>query len=201
MKKIIIATKNSGKVKEFQAFFEKNGYEVLSLLDISGAPDIEETGSTFKENALLKAEGIANVLNEIVIADDSGLSVDALDGEPGIFSARYAGIHKNDLDNINKVLHELSGIQASKRTARFHCALALAVPSKSTIVVEGICEGHITKEPMGTNGFGYDPIFIPKELYQTMAQLSKEEKNKISHRAHALKKLREQINSSLVNLG
>lgn len=195
MKKIIIATKNKGKVREFHYLFQSMGFEVLSLLDIKDAPDIEESGTTFQENAILKAEGIANILNEIVIADDSGLSIDAIDGKPGVFSARYAGLHKSDLDNMNKVLLELNNIPMPDRTARFHCALALTIPSSRTLVVEGICEGLITNKPVGENGFGYDPIFFIKEAGKTMAELTKEEKNEISHRALALKKLEKEINS------
>src|SRR5690606_10578331 len=110
-------------------------------------------------------------------------------GKPGVYSARYAGEHKSDLDNLNKVLEELKGVPKQKRTARFHCALALAIPGEKTQIVEGTCEGQITEQPVGDNGFGYDPIFYVPELEKTMAELSKDEKNKISHRGHALRKL------------
>jgi XTP/dITP diphosphohydrolase len=189
VKEVIIATKNAGKVKEFQTLFAEKEVEVKSLLDFENAPDVEETGETFAENAILKAETIANYLNKVVIADDSGLVVDALDGKPGVYSARYAGEHKNDKENIAKVLEELKGVPFEKRTARFHCALAVAIPRQRTVVVEGTCEGYIAEAPTGTNGFGYDPIFYVPEKQKTMAELSKEEKNKISHRANALKKL------------
>ncbi|MBA2871658.1 XTP/dITP diphosphohydrolase [Anoxybacillus calidus] len=189
MKEVIIATKNAGKVKEFQTLFAEKEVEVKSLLDFENAPDVEETGETFAENAILKAETIANYLNKVVIADDSGLVVDALNGKPGVYSARYAGEHKNDKENIAKVLEELKGVPFEKRTARFHCALAVAIPRQRTVVVEGTCEGYIAEAPTGTNGFGYDPIFYVPEKQKTMAELSKEEKNKISHRANALKKL------------
>lgn len=192
MKRIIIATKNKGKVKDFEVLFEKRGYKVVSLLDLPDSPDIEETGDTFRENAILKAEGIAAIVNEIVIADDSGLAIDALGGRPGVFSARYAGEQKNDADNMQKVLTELEGV--TNRNASFHCALAMAIPSRATIVVEGTCNGVINEEPIGENGFGYDPIFFVPEKNKTMAQLSKEEKNEISHRADALKKLEDQLN-------
>jgi XTP/dITP diphosphohydrolase len=195
LKKIIIATKNSGKVTEFQALFQKFGFEVLSLLDITNSPDIEETGKTFKENAILKAEEISAALNEMVIADDSGLSIDYLLGRPGIMSARYAGLDKNDVNNMMKVLQELEGVQVFDRTARFHCALALAIPSRPTIVVEGLCEGIITTEPIGENGFGYDPIFFLKDEQKTMAELTKAEKNRVSHRANALFKLEKKFSS------
>jgi XTP/dITP diphosphohydrolase len=189
VREIIIATKNAGKVKEFQTLFAEKEVEVKSLLDFENAPDVEETGETFAENAILKAETISNYLNKVVIADDSGLVVDALDGKPGVYSARYAGEHKNDEENIAKVLEELKGVPFEKRTARFHCALAVSIPCQRTVVVEGTCEGYIAGAPTGTNGFGYDPIFYVPEKQKTMAELSKEEKNKISHRANALKKL------------
>jgi XTP/dITP diphosphohydrolase len=189
VKEVIIATKNAGKVKEFQTLFAEKAVKVKSLLDIEDAPDVEETGETFAENAILKAETIANYLNKVVIADDSGLAVDALGGKPGVYSARYAGEHKNDKENMAKVLEELNGVPFEQRTARFHCALAVAIPNQRTVVVEGTCEGYIAEAPTGTNGFGYDPIFYVPEQQKTMAELSKEEKNKISHRANALKKL------------
>jgi XTP/dITP diphosphohydrolase len=189
VKEVIIATKNAGKAKEFQSLFAEKGIEVKSLLDFDHVPDIAETGKTFAENAVLKAEAIANYFNKIVIADDSGLAVDVLDGKPGVYSARYAGEQKNDQANMEKVLAELKGIPFEQRTARFHCALAVAIPQGRTVVVEGTCEGYITEEPRGTNGFGYDPIFYVPDQQKTMAELSKEEKNKISHRANALKEL------------
>jgi XTP/dITP diphosphohydrolase len=192
VKEIIIATKNKGKVKDFEVLFNERGYQVSSLLDFPEISDVEETGSTFVENAILKAEEIAEALNKMVIADDSGLSIDALDGRPGVYSARYAGEEKSDRNNIEKVLEELEGVPTETRTARFHCALALAIPNEKTLIVEGTCEGMITEKPEGENGFGYDPIFFVKEQNKTMAQLTSAEKSKISHRANALKKL-EQI--------
>ncbi|WP_053367311.1 XTP/dITP diphosphatase [Bacillus sp. FJAT-27245] len=189
MEEIIIATKNPGKAKEFEAIFTERGVKVLTLLDFPDAPDVEETGTTFAENAILKAETISQKLGKPVIGDDSGLIVDALDGRPGIFSARYAGEQKNDEANIDKVLSELNGVPEEKRTARFFCALAMAVPGEETITVEGTCEGRILEERRGTNGFGYDPVFYVTELGRAMAELSKDEKNAISHRANALKAL------------
>ncbi|MFC4184783.1 XTP/dITP diphosphatase [Saccharococcus thermophilus] len=192
MKQVIIATKNAGKTREFQALLGKRGVEVKSLLDFPDCPDVEETGSTFAENAILKAEAMARYFNTMVIADDSGLSIDALGGRPGVYSARYAGEEKNDQKNIAKVLSELEGVPFAKRTARFHCALAVAAPGRRTTVVEGTCEGYITEKPQGENGFGYDPIFYIPQKGKTMAQLSAEEKNQISHRAKALEKLDKQ---------
>ncbi|MFC4320994.1 XTP/dITP diphosphatase [Litchfieldia salsa] len=194
MKEIIIATKNKGKVKDFEQLFKTKGFVVKSLLDYPEITDVEETGETFAENAKLKSQQISTLFNRIVIADDSGLSIDALNGEPGIYSARYAGEEKNDGSNIEKVLDRLEGVPQDKRTARFHCALSVTVPNQETYVVEGTCEGVITTKPEGKNGFGYDPIFYIPEQNKTMAELSSEEKNKISHRANALKKLQVTIN-------
>lgn len=189
MKEIMIATKNRGKVKEFRDLFASRGVDVKSLVDYPNIEDIEETGVTFAENAQIKAETIAKKLHIPVIADDSGLAIDYLDGRPGVYSARYAGEHKNDLDNLNKVLDELAAVPDEQRTARFHCALALAIPGEKTQIVEGTCEGIITDKPIGENGFGYDPIFFVSEKGKTMAELSKDEKNQISHRGNALRKL------------
>ncbi|KAA6454572.1 XTP/dITP diphosphatase [Bacillus atrophaeus] len=189
MKEAIIATHNPGKVKEFKDILAPKGYDVKSLADIGFLEEIEETGHTFEENAVLKAEAVAKAVNKMVIADDSGLSVDNLGGSPGVYSARYAGEQKDDTANINKVLQELKGIEKEQRTARFRCALAVSIPGEETKTVEGHVEGYIAEEPKGENGFGYDPIFIVKDKDKTMAELTSDEKNKISHRANALKKL------------
>lgn len=195
LKEIIIATKNKGKAKEFEQMFSTKGYKVLTLLDFPELQDVEETGTTFEENAILKAEAIATKLAKTVIADDSGLVVDALDGKPGIFSARYSGEEKNDDANIDKVLAELESVPDSERTARFYCALAIANPNQEPVTVFGTCEGMILQERRGANGFGYDPIFFSLEKNKSMAELSASEKNLISHRAKALRKLDEQFNS------
>ncbi|ADF41512.1 XTP/dITP diphosphatase [Priestia megaterium] len=189
MREIIIATKNAGKVKDFETLFSPKGFKVKSLLDFPEIEDVEETGVTFAENATLKAEAISSALNKPVIADDSGLAIDALNGEPGVYSARYAGENKDDNANIEKVLQKLNDVPFEKRTARFHCALAIAVPGKRTEIVEGTCEGHILEEKRGENGFGYDPIFFVEKWRCSMAELTKEQKNQISHRANALKRL------------
>ncbi|WP_081638349.1 XTP/dITP diphosphatase [Bacillus halotolerans] len=189
MKEAIIATHNPGKVKEFKEILEPKGYEVKSLAEIGFTDEIEETGHTFEENAILKAEAVAKAVNKMVIADDSGLSVDNLGGRPGVYSARYAGEQKDDQANIDKVLSELRGIEKEQRTARFRCALAVSIPGEETKTVEGHVEGYIAEEPKGEYGFGYDPIFIVKDKDKTMAELTSDEKNKISHRADALKKL------------
>ncbi|MBD3108394.1 XTP/dITP diphosphatase [Bacillus sp. AGMB 02131] len=191
MKKIIIATGNKGKAREFATLFSPLGYDVLTLHDLEGATDVEETGSTFEENAILKAEALCEQFNTMVISDDSGLMIDALDGRPGVYSARYAGEQKNDDDNIDKVLEELKGVPEEKRTARFYCALAVAIPGQETITVSGTVEGRIANARQGENGFGYDPVFYVPTLGKMMAELKPEEKNAISHRANALKKLKE----------
>lgn len=189
MKKIIIATKNKGKAKDFEALFGPLGYEVLTLHDVANDMDVEETGTTFEENALLKATALANHLQTMVIADDSGLEIDALDGRPGIYSARYAGEEKSDEANIDKVLEELKDIKESERTARFVCAIAVAFPKGDPFTVRGTCEGVIAQERKGTNGFGYDPIFFVPAENKMMAELSAEEKGAISHRGNALQLL------------
>jgi XTP/dITP diphosphohydrolase len=188
MKQIIIATKNKGKATEFKQFFSGYDIEAMSLLDMQRTiPDVEETGVTFEENAALKAEQMAAFFGKPVLADDSGLIIDALDGRPGIYSARYAGPAKNDQANMEKVLKELQPVTAmEKRTARFICVLAIAVPDRKTIFQKGYCEGTIAFSEVGENGFGYDPIFIPKGYQVTMAQLSAEVKNSISHRNNAI---------------
>lgn len=198
MKKIIIATQNKGKANEFEQMFAPRGYKVLTLLDFPELADIEETGATFEENAILKAEAISQELGKMVIADDSGLVVDALDGKPGVFSARYAGEKKNDEANIDKVLQEMTNVPNQERMARFYCALAIAIPDQKTVTVFGTCEGLILHERRGVNGFGYDPIFFSLDENRSMAELSPSEKNKISHRAKALKKLDEVFDSLLV---
>lgn len=188
-KRVIIATKNKGKAKEFQHMFAPYGYEVQTLLDLPHIDDVEETGVTFEENAILKAETVAEELGALVIADDSGLSIDAIEGRPGVYSARYAGEEKSDEANMEKVLGELESVDESDRTARFYCVLAIAGPDMETKTVTGTCEGMILREKRGTNGFGYDPIFFVPSLDKTMAELTQKEKSRISHRGHALEKL------------
>ncbi|TFJ93964.1 XTP/dITP diphosphatase [Lentibacillus salicampi] len=190
MKEIVIATKNPGKVKEFKTFFAEYAIDAVSLPELSREiNDIEETGSTFEENAALKAEQIAELLQIPVLADDSGLVIDALAGRPGVFSARFAGEPKDDQANIDKALHELQGVETVDRTARFVCVLAVAIPGETTQFKKGYCEGSIARVQAGHNGFGYDPVFIPDGYTETMAQLSSDEKNQISHRSNAIRQL------------
>ncbi|MBP2099179.1 ribonuclease PH [Enterococcus rivorum] len=191
-KVIVIATRNQGKAKEFAAIFNEKGYQVKTLLDYPDLPEVEETGKTFEENARLKAETISAILKQPVLADDSGLIVDALNGMPGIYSARFAGQPSNDASNNAKLLHELTGIPQEKRTARFHCTLAFAAPDKDSLVVEDEWEGFVGTIPRGENGFGYDPLFIVSEEGKTAAELSDETKNKLSHRGKAVAKLKQE---------
>ncbi len=188
-KEILIATKNKGKAKEFEEMFSQKGYKVKTLLDYPEIPDVEETGTTFEENARLKAETISKQFNSIVLADDSGLKVDALNGNPGVYSARYAGENKSDASNNAKLLHELYDVPKEKRGAQFHCTLVLASPTQDSLVVVGELEGEIGSIPRGENGFGYDPLFYVPAFDKMMAELSPEEKNKISHRGKAIEKL------------
>lgn len=188
-KSILIATRNKGKAKEFEALFNKKGYTVKTLLDYPEIEDVEETGTTFKENALLKAETIAKELNALVLADDSGLVVDILHGQPGVYSARYAGEEKNDAKNNAKLLNELADYNDNERQAHFHCSLALAHPTKGSLVIDGRLDGEIAGVPRGENGFGYDPLFYLPEKGKTLAECSNTEKNQISHRANALRNL------------
>lgn len=199
MNEIIIATKNKGKVKEFEHLFKAYDVKVKSLLELNEQiPDIEETGNTFRGNARLKAEQIAKILNKPVLADDSGLAVDALAGAPGVFSARYAGEPTDDKRNYEKVLEKLKNVPENERSARFVSVLAFAIPGEETIFEEGHCEGEITRNPAGENGFGYDPIFIPQGYDVTMAQLEDVEKNKISHRYHALVQMKSKLHTKLI---
>lgn len=201
MKKVIIATQNKGKAKDFEAIFKPYGYEVLTLADVAPDMDVEETGTTFEENAILKAEAVAERLGTMVIADDSGLQIDALGGEPGVYSARYAGEEKNDEANIQKVLEKLKDVPEKDRTARFCCSLAVAGPGMKTKTFFGTCEGTILQDKRGTNGFGYDPIFYVPNLGKAMAELSAEEKGQISHRGNALRKLEADLSGLLDLLG
>lgn len=196
MTEIVLATNNEGKIKEFIQLFKNESLTVIPLKKLAEQlPDVEETGTTFEENAILKAKTIGKYIEKFVIADDSGLIVDALNGRPGIYSARYAGIPTNDYKNNEKLLTDLKHIPEGKRSARFISVLAFYQPNKGIKTFEGRCEGKIGFEPIGDEGFGYDPIFIPKGYNVTMAQLNKDEKNKISHRSDALQRFKKWFNS------
>ena len=188
--KLVLATLNRGKISELrQILADTNFVGVRSLLDYPSIPEIIEDRRTFAGNSIKKAIEVSKYTNAVTIADDSGLEIDALDGKPGILSARYAGKNATSDQLMAKVLKELEGVPDVKRTARFRCAIALVTPScDETVieVVEGVCEGEITLNKRGEIGFGYDPIFVPLGYDQTFAELGTEIKNKISHRAKAL---------------
>lgn len=189
MKEVVFATKNKGKIKEIQAILG-NEYIVKSMEEIGINIDIIEDGKTFEENAIKKAVEIMNITNKIVLADDSGLEIDYLDGEPGVYSARYMGEDTPYEIKNNKILDILKDVEEEKRGARFVSVIALAIPQKEPIITKGTIEGIIGYEIKGENGFGYDPIFYIPELKMTAAELSIEEKNKISHRGKALKQMK-----------
>ncbi|MDE4542422.1 MULTISPECIES: XTP/dITP diphosphatase [unclassified Thermoanaerobacterium] len=193
--KIVVASHNKHKVDEIREFF-KEDYEVLSADDIGSYDEVEETGKTIEENALLKARAIADLTDELVIADDTGLFVDYLDGEPGVYTARFAGVNATYEDNNNKLLNLLKGVPMEKRKATFKTVIALIYKGREAII-EGKVDGRIIDAPRGQYGFGYDPIFYVDEIGKTLAELSLEEKNKVSHRANALKKLKEYIKNNL----
>lgn len=192
MKQIILATKNKNKLVEVKAVLG-NDYEVLSMEDMGIDVDVEENGTTFEENATIKAEAICKICGKPVMADDSGLEIDYLDKKPGVLSARFLG-HDTSYDIKNaKILEMLEDVPEEKRTARFVCSIAVAFPDRDTVVVRDTIEGIIGYESAGENGFGYDPIFYVPELKKTTAQLSMEEKNKISHRGKALVKMANEL--------
>lgn len=188
MKKILIATRNEGKAREFRAFFAPKGFKVITLNDLKNVPQITENGKTFEENALIKARALTAALKIITLADDSGLMVRALDGRPGIYSARYAGDH-DDAANNAKLLRELTGVPEEQRDAVFHTTLAATSPARQPLVVEGEVSGLILEKPRGKDGFGYDPLFYLPKLQKTFAQLTPAQKNQVSHRGRAIQKL------------
>jgi XTP/dITP diphosphohydrolase len=189
--RLLIATHNRGKLIEYQEMFADLLFELVTLDDVGIRDDVAENGATFAENARVKALDYARASGLLTLADDSGLQVDALGGEPGVRSKRYAGENKSDAERIAFLLDKLRDVPPGKRAARFRCAIALATPDGKLWEAEGTCEGKIAFEPRGKNGFGYDPIFEIAERGARMAELSTAEKNKVSHRAHAAKKARD----------
>ena len=187
MKTVVLASSNAGKLREMSALLAPLGFELVtqSALGISSPP---ETGSTFLENALIKARHAARAAKLPAISDDSGIEVDALGGRPGVYSARFAGENASDHDNLHKLLAELHGVHPEFRQARYHCVIVFIreATDPDPIVAHGAWEGQIATEPRGSGGFGYDPIFVPAGLHSTAAQLQPEEKNRLSHRAQAL---------------
>lgn len=184
--KLVIATGNKGKLAEFYELLSGLPFDVLSLGDYPEIREIQETATSFRENAAIKAETVAKATGELALADDSGLEVDALGGRPGVYSARFAGVGAGDAANIEKLLSEIKDVPAERRTARFRAVIAIAGPGRITEFAEGTCEGQILFSPRGAGGFGYDPIFLVPETGKTFAEMEKEEKNKLSHRGKAM---------------
>ncbi|EJG5120687.1 XTP/dITP diphosphatase [Staphylococcus pseudintermedius] len=189
MADIVIASSNQGKINDFKVIFSEDN--VIGINEMIEDFDVEETGTTFEENARLKSEAAAKLLNATVIADDSGLEVAALNGEPGVYSARYVGVQKSDEANIEKVLKGLENEE--NRAARFVCVISMTTATGETTTFKGTVEGEITLSQIGENGFGYDPIFLIPERQKTMAQLTAEEKSEISHRRKAIDQLKAYI--------
>jgi len=190
-RQLLIATKNMGKVREYRDLLADLPFQVVSLADVGIDADVEETGATFEENALLKARTYARLSGLLTWADDSGLAVDALDGWPGVYSARIAGPDASDMDRIQLLLQRLEDVPAAERTAAFHCVVAIATPDGRAWTTAGSCPGVIIDTPTGTRGFGYDPVFYVPTLDKTFAQLTSEEKNAISHRGIAARKAKD----------
>jgi len=193
---VVLATTNRGKISEFQGLFRNSGVEIKTLDDFGPIPPVIEDGDTFEENAVKKAQFTARVLGIPAIADDSGLTVKALQGAPGVFSSRYAGENADDESNNRKLLTAMEGIE--DRAAAFVCVLAIAVPSGPALIYEGTCEGIIAGTPEGDQGFGYDPLFYYPPSQKTFAQLGREEKNRISHRGRAMAELHGELNKVIL---
>ncbi|MCX7843695.1 MAG: XTP/dITP diphosphatase [Clostridia bacterium] len=193
MRKFIAATKNKGKLIEIKEILNGFPFNVISMEDAGIYEDVDETGSSFEENALIKARAVFAKTGELVMADDSGLEVDWLNGGPGIYSARYAGEGATARERNDKLLRSLEGVPFEKRTARFVCVIAVIIPHSAYFTVRGVCEGYIGFEPLGSNGFGYDPLFYIPEYDMTVAQMEAAVKNRISHRGKALKLMVEKL--------
>lgn len=193
---IVLATRNDGKVSEFKILLKDFDVEIMSLKDFGPIPTVEEDGQTFEDNAVKKAQFTARVLGFPALADDSGLLVKALNGLPGVHSARYAGEDATDEENNLKLLKAMEGVE--NREASFMCVLAIAVPSGPALIYEGTCEGVITESLTGSQGFGYDPLFHNQPLNKTFAQMSIEEKNQVSHRGKAMAEFRDEFGKVLI---
>lgn len=193
MNKVLIASRNAGKIEEYRQLLSDLPLVIVSLIDhdFSDISDVEETGQTFRENALIKARAAARAAGVIALADDSGLEVDYLQGAPGVYSSRYAGHGNDDQANNKKLLQALEGVPLQQRGGRFRCVIALVTLQGREFLSEGICEGRIAFQPKGTKGFGYDPLFLIPSLGKTFAELGPEVKNRISHRAQAIRGMRD----------
>jgi len=187
--KLLLATRNRHKVTEMQHALAGIGWQVMMLSDFGDAPEVDEDGATFEENARKKARSAARHSNMWTLAEDAGLEVDALGGEPGVKSARYCGLGASDADRMRKVLDRITNVPEERRTARFLCVMCLEDPADNEVCFEGRCEGRIAHSARGSSGFGYDPIFIPEGYDQTFAELGLEVKGKISHRARAMEQV------------
>lgn len=192
---LLLATTNEHKLDEFRTIFRNLPFTLLSLRDVQLDMDVEETGTTFAENAILKARAYAQVSQMLTLSDDSGIEIDALGGAPGVYSARFAGRETSYEERFRLIFERLRDVSPSERTARFRCAIALAEPSGYMRVVEGTIEGVIAENARGENGFGYDPIFLVPELGKTTAEMSPAEKNQISHRGRAAEAARRLLES------
>ena len=190
MPRLLLATNNAGKVAEFRQLLAGCGWELVTPAELGLTMQVEETGQTYAENATLKAVEYARAGGVVTLADDSGLEVDAMDGRPGVLSARYAGADRTDQERVQAMLQELAGVPDEERTARFRCVIAIADTTGRVELVDGTIEGRIGHEPRGENGFGYDPIFLLPDRGMTTAELPPDEKNTISHRAVAAQKAR-----------
>ena len=192
--RLVFATGNAGKMREIREIMEGSGYEILSMKEAGVDPEIVEDGPTFRENAMIKARAVAALLPDaIVLADDSGLVIDALNGEPGVYSARYLGTDTPYSVKNAELIHRMEGVPEEKRSARFVCAIAAVLPDGRELETEGRIEGRIGYEPRGTFGFGYDPIFYVPEIGCTTGEIPETEKNKISHRGRALERMKEEL--------
>ena len=188
---VVLATRNKHKVEELSVLLGDLGIRIRTLADFANAPEVEEDGATCEANAIKKACEIARATGLTAVADDTGLEVDALDGRPGVYAARYAGEHATYEDNCRKLVQELEGVPHERRTARFITVAAIAIPGEPVQVTQGVLNGYITDKACGSKGFGYDPVFYVPELKATLAEISAEQKNRISHRAKAFLQAKE----------
>ncbi|MEE8372158.1 MAG: RdgB/HAM1 family non-canonical purine NTP pyrophosphatase [Dehalococcoidia bacterium] len=199
--KLLVATNNSGKLREYASLLDGLGFELITLAGAGITVEVEETGASMEQNAVLKATGYAELSGLVTLADDSGLEVDALGGEPGPLSRRYAGENATDLERNDYLLAKLRDVPWEKRGARFRCVIAIAASDGNVETCEGVCQGMIAFEPKGEGGFGYDPIFYLPELERWMAELSLDEKNRISHRAKAAREARRLLEARMLANG
>jgi len=188
--RIVLATANEDKIQEMRHALAGLDVEILTRDDFSGIPEVVEDGATIEDNATKKARAVCEATGLPAVADDTGLEVDALGGEPGVFSSRFAGEGATYAENVQKLLRDMQGVPANERSARFRCVIALVEPAGAEVFVEGICEGTISEAPRGSGGFGYDPLFFVPSRGRTFAELSLEEKDKISHRGQAMARMR-----------